>query len=316
MTKFDVITVGSATLDVFVDSEGYGNKKAISFPVGSKILIDELRFSIGGGGTNSAVCFSKLGVKTGFLGKIGSGHNSGIILRELRKAGVEFLGARGDDRTGYSVVLGSKDNNRTILTYKGVNDTLNIKELKLNRCKTKAFYFSSMMGASFEAQLKIAEYATSKGIPFAYNPSTYQVKQGLKKIKPLISEAEILILNDEEAGILSGNKDPLEFLKSIGPEIVCITRGSKGAMAFDGKFKYKVFAHKVKCVEATGAGDTFGSTFVFGALKGMTIEDSLKLAVLNSESVIGHPGAKNGLLSLKELEKNLKDRPVKLLRYI
>jgi ribokinase len=73
---YDVITVGSATVDVFVKTEAElieitkkgSEEELIAYPTGSKILIQQLDFKIGGGGTNTAVAFARLGLKTAYLG--------------------------------------------------------------------------------------------------------------------------------------------------------------------------------------------------------------------------------------------------------
>ena len=73
---YDVITVGSATVDVFAKThfselikiiDPKGETDLLAFPSGSKILIDDLEFTAGGGGTNTAVALSRLGHKVGFL---------------------------------------------------------------------------------------------------------------------------------------------------------------------------------------------------------------------------------------------------------
>ena len=63
---FDVITIGSATVDVFASID----KKFSQVKKGDKILITDLMFETGGGGINSAVGLSRLGLKTAFLGKL------------------------------------------------------------------------------------------------------------------------------------------------------------------------------------------------------------------------------------------------------
>ena len=91
---YDVITVGSATLDVFAKTrfselikiiDPKGETDLIAFPSGSKILVDELEFTTGGGGTNTAVAFSRLGHKVAFVGKLGQGTNSEFINKDLKK---------------------------------------------------------------------------------------------------------------------------------------------------------------------------------------------------------------------------------------
>ena len=57
MNKFNIITFGSAVVDAFVDVAVMEDKEKICFPLGSKILIENVNFSIGGGGTNTAVAF-------------------------------------------------------------------------------------------------------------------------------------------------------------------------------------------------------------------------------------------------------------------
>jgi len=68
----------------------------------------------------------------------------------------------------------------------------------------------------------------------------------------------------------------------------------------------------VKPVETTGAGDAFASTFLLGLIKKKSVDICLKLALLNAESVIMDPGAKNGLQSYNALKKALKKKAPKI----
>jgi len=70
---FDVITVGSVTVDAFINTGNKLFKKSffknyVSVPFGSKILIEDLKFEIGGGGTNTAVALRKLGLNVAYMG--------------------------------------------------------------------------------------------------------------------------------------------------------------------------------------------------------------------------------------------------------
>ena len=140
---YDIITFGSAVIDIFVDTEEREKGKFIAYPVGSKILIKKLRFDIGGGGTNTAVAFSRLGLKTGCICKLGGEFESKKILSLLKKEKISFLGKIEEKATpGYSIILDSKENNRTILTYKGLNDSLKFSELDTKKINTKWLYYS------------------------------------------------------------------------------------------------------------------------------------------------------------------------------
>ncbi|MBT7867591.1 MAG: carbohydrate kinase family protein, partial [Opitutales bacterium] len=78
--KFDVITIGSAVKDVFVQSDKFYVEESDRFPgsedacfvLGGKIEIDEPIFGSGGGATNAAATFAKLGLKAATIAKVGS----------------------------------------------------------------------------------------------------------------------------------------------------------------------------------------------------------------------------------------------------
>ncbi|MBI5389578.1 carbohydrate kinase family protein [Candidatus Woesearchaeota archaeon] len=322
---FDVITVGSATVDVFV----YTNKTEqikiideqcehdlIAYPSGEKILINDLHFSTGGGGTNTAVAFARLGLKTGFVGNIGCDENGTKVKSLLHKEKVAFLGTVSNEKTGYSIILDSREHDRTILTYKESNNHLYYQKLPLPKLKTRWFYFSSMMEESYQTLEKLAAFAQSKGIKVAFNPSSYLTKKGLGYAGSLLKKTTVLILNKEEAEMLVG-KDRIEKvlakLRAAGPALVVITDGKHGAWAHDGKTIYCITPHKVNVVETTGAGDAFASGFLAGYLKKKDVCFALRLGQVNAESVIQHFGAKEILLTYSQAQKAIKKEQCKVV---
>jgi len=302
---YDVVTFGSAVVDVFVNTEVSERKNSICYPSGAKILVEDLRFDIGGGGTNTAVAFARLGLNTGFIGKIGKDEQGQDISNMLKKEKVKFLGKIDKNgMTGYSVILDSKDKSRTILTYKGVNNEISISDIP-KRIKTRWLYYSSFLGKSFETQKKLARILTARGTKLAFNPSMYLIKR--KNLSSLLKMCEVLILNKEEAQVLckknkirvKNDKDLIFGLHKLGPKIVVITDKNKPIQCFDGKKKYKIKPHPVKVVERTGAGDAFASGFVAGLVADKPIEYCLSLGLKEGESVIRHFGAKNKLLKMQ-----------------
>ncbi len=300
---FDVITFGSAVLDVFVDTDVAERGKFMCYPVGSKILLKNIKFEIGGGGTNTAVAFSRFGFKTGWIGKMGDDLDSKEILSMLKREKIEFCGKLDkNDITGYSVILDSKEHNRTVLTFKGANDNLLFDKLNLRKIKTKWLYATSVIGESFKTQKKLVDYLTRKGVRIAFNPSEYLIKR--MNLGPILRLTEVLILNKEEAEMLLKKnkvrvKDLLSGLHSLGPKVVVVTNKNKLTWAYDGKKKYKILPHNIKVVERTGAGDAFGAGFVAGLIAGKSIDEALKLGLKESESVLRYFGAKNKLLKMK-----------------
>ena len=322
---YDVLTVGSATADVYSKTEfsellkGKNKEECIAYPVGSKILIKELTLTSGGGGTNTAVSLARLGHKVAFLGKMGSKENSRRVIDDLKteKVDTSFIVRSEKGRTGYSIILDSIKHDRTILTFKGSNNDLRFSEIKLKKLRTKWFYFSTMMEESFRTLEKLASYAVKSDIKIMFNISSYLAKKGVPYLRNILKKVNILVLNKEEACILVGKNNIESLLKKLhklGPEIIAITDGKHGVYIFNNNYLYYGKPHNIKVVESTGAGDAFASSFLSGIIRKNDIEFAMKLGMANAESVIQYHGAKNILLSYKEALSIMKKRPTKIIK--
>lgn len=320
---YDVITFGSATVDAFAMTDAEmisfthnGNKEEfIAYLSGSKILIENLDFQIGGGGTNTAVSFARLGLRTGFCGCIGKDDNAESILALLKKEKIDFLGSCRSGQSGYSVILDSHHEDRTILTFKGVNNDLRYADLDKSQLKAGWFYFSSLMGESYKTFVKLTAYAKKNKIKVAFNPSSYLAKKGLKSLAAPIKSTDLLVLNKEEAQLILGKEDECsglaKKLAKVGPKTVVVTDGKRGATCYSAKQKKTYFMppKNVRIKETTGAGDAFASAFLAGLILEDDICFALSLAGANAASVITHVGAKNRLLTLAQAKKRMKVKP-------
>lgn len=305
---FDIITLGSATVDVFLYT--YSNKvkvknNLLTMPMGSKILVDCLDIHTGGGGTNTAVSFSRLGLKTGYLGRVGRGNNGTRIINELKKEKVKFLGKR-EGRTAYSVIIDGNFRDRTILTYKGEGGVFGSCDAADLR-KSKWLYVASVTESCFPCAVKMARKAKKTGTKIAFNPSSYLAGLGEKFLRNMISITDVIVMNKEEAQLITGHKDVkycLKHLHDLGPSVVAITNGIKKVHVYDRESLYTANPIKHKAKETTGAGDAFASAFVAGLVKSKGVELALKLAIANAGNVVMSKGAKNGLLSYKKALKS------------
>src|SRR3990167_10820002 len=112
---FDIVSMGSATRDVFlnavdfktIDVAQFSTGKGLCFSLGSKIEIKKIVFTSGGGGTNAAVTFARQGLSVACVGVIGKDLNGQEVLNELLKEGVEIkhFQKHDDNSTAYSVIL-------------------------------------------------------------------------------------------------------------------------------------------------------------------------------------------------------------------
>lgn len=299
---YDIITFGSASVDVFVKTfnESIKHKEHIDlcYHLGEKILIDDLLFSTGGGGTNTAVAFSRLGLKTAFIGCLGSDMNGHFIKKELHAEKVDFLGAIKEGNSGFSVILPG-NNDRTILVHKGLNNSLLWRDVQVSKIQAKWLYLSTMLGQSFDTMQKLAVHAKKHNIRLACNASMYLAKKGLPALAGFLKNLDILILNKEEAQALSNKTLISEICVEIShyfSGIIVITDASNAAYANYYSKHYAKKIKPVKVVDNTGAGDAFAAGFVYGIIKGKGLQTCLDYGHKEALSVLKYIGAKNNLL--------------------
>jgi ribokinase len=309
---YDIITFGSATRDVFLTSsefqvlksEKFRTGKAECVSLGSKVNVEDMVFTTGGGGTNNAVGFARQGLKTVCIVRVGDDIGGWAVIEGLKKEGVDtgFIQLDKKNRTSYSLALISSSGERTILVYRGAAKFLDSKSIKWSRVKAKWFYVGGSLSVDFSVLKKIFDFAAKSKIKIAWNPGSLELKQGLKKLKPLLRKVDIFIVNNEEASFLAGlpyrqERKIFKKLDDIVDGVIVITKGPKGVSVSDGRHIYSAGIPKSKVVERTGAGDAFGAGFVPGYIrKKGDISYAIQLGTANSTSVVQFIGAKTGLL--------------------
>ena len=251
--KFDVVTIGSATRDVLLTAGGFEVRKHADspagveqcFPLGSKIEIENLMFTTGGGGTNAAVTFARQGYKTACIGVIGNDLAGQEIILELRSEAVEtkFFQKHGDDYTAISVILVNPSGERTILSYKGEGQHFGLKKISFDSLKAEWFYLDSM-GGHYELLEAAILHAAGGGIKIAFNPGGKEIGHGWEKLAPLLKNVDVFIANKEEGaqltGVESGNVEGiLNKLKEAVKGIVILSDGPKGVVVRDGQSEYR-----------------------------------------------------------------------------
>ncbi|HLF55098.1 MAG TPA: carbohydrate kinase family protein [Candidatus Nanoarchaeia archaeon] len=315
MKMYDVIVVGSASIDVFIASkskdieiEKNSSHEDVCLPIGAKILLNSLHTGPGGGGVNVSAAFARLGLKTALISKLGKDEHAELLKKFLKREKVAFLGSSTKGKTGYSIIITKLRDNRTILTYKGNNDELKTTDFSWNKLKAKWLYLGTMLGQSHKTQCKIAKYAKKNGINILFNPSLYLAEKGEKYLKPILDACNILVLNKEEAQALTRTKAEITtLLKKLQQKIplVVITDGPKGAYAYNGIKMHSMRPKKVRVIETTGAGDSFTSAFLAAIMHKQDLPTALKWGAAQASSVIQHYGATNILLTRKEIIKHV-----------
>lgn len=211
-----IITIGSATFDIFVKTDQQGvmkfstpesHEKWLCLKHGGKITLDDVVETFGGGATNTAVSFARKGFDASFVGKIGA-HYGDRVIENLEKEGVhtDYVKMTSKDRTAFSTIISTFDGDRTVLLYPGANRLFDAKDLPVEALEKTDWIFLNHVSKEKNtiSQTLLSILQRKKGAKLAWNPGHEQLCQGVKKWKALLNRTEILFLNKEEAAQFTG----------------------------------------------------------------------------------------------------------------
>ena len=316
----DFIAIGDTVTDAFIklpQAEVVGKPDTLEYkiclPFADKIPYESVTIVPAvGNAANAVVASARLGLKTTFVSNVGADKEGEECLNSLRKDGVntEFVKVHEGIKTNYHYVLWYGDE-RTILT-KHESYPYVLPEIE-----AKWVYFSSVSASAYPFHDTIAESLEKHPeTQFAFAPGKNEIKLGVEKLSRLYKRADIFFCNvDEAEKILNiytlGIPELLKRMKELGPKIVVITDGSKGAHAFDGTNIYEqpLYPDPKTPLDRTGAGDAFSSTTVSALALGNDLPTALAWGAINSMSVVQQVGAQKGLLSRDKIEEYLKNAP-------
>ncbi|HKC14667.1 MAG TPA: carbohydrate kinase family protein [Patescibacteria group bacterium] len=312
MKAFDVVTVGGATVDLFllIDPQNphlkfNSDTNELSIRLGDKVVLENSKLTVGGNANNVAVGLKRLGFNTALMAEIGNDEFALEIAKTLKKEGVDSsLIKKGESPSSFSVILNYNED-RTIFTRKVEKK----HDFNFQRLKTEWIYLTSMGVKWEEAYKKVGDYIQKTGTKLVFNPGGTQIDGGLESYSFILKLTEVLIVNRQEGERIVNDEgliinDLLFKLKRLGPKVVVVTDGDKGSYAINDKGE--VFDHeviRVKVVSKTGAGDAYASGFLAAISSNKNIKEAMTWGTKNAASVIKLIGAQAGLMTLEQIQK-------------
>lgn len=317
----EFVAIGETTIDAFIKLENASvncdidkENCKICLPFGAKVPYESVtEIPAVGNASNASVAAARLGLKSALVANVGKDHDGEKCLSTLKSEGVsiEYIRIEEDKKTNYHYVLWYEDD-RTILQ-KHSKFTRHLPDIG----EPKWVYLSSLGEDSLEFHAEITSYLLAHAnVKFAFQPGIFQIKFGKDKLKDIYERSDIFFCNVEEAekilGIDTlGTGELLKRIQALGPKIVVITDGPKGAHAYNGNDMWfqSPFPDPKPPFERTGAGDAFASTIVVALALGNNLPTALSWGAINSMSVVQQIGAQKGLLTSSQIEDYLKSSP-------
>ncbi len=261
--------------------------------------IRDVEESPGGSAANTAVGLARLGVRTGYIGKVAAGREGQFLLDAFRKEGVNTDGiiVSKIGRSGTVIGFVDQEGERALYVDPGVNDSLEFDEIDLGYVAGADFlHLTSFAGdRPFEAQEKLVEALPD--VKVTLDPGTIYARKGWTGLGPLIKRCFAVFPSETELKLLTGKdyKEGSQVLLAEGVKVVGVKLGERGCFVTDHKENHLIGPYKVKVVDSTGAGDAFCAGFLYGLLSRKPLKECGLLGNFVASRVLKKMGARNGL---------------------
>ncbi len=264
MTTPEIISIGEMLVDFTEHISGNGD-----------IMFKQ---NAGGAPANVAVMASKLGVPSGFIGKLGKDMFGAYLKNTLKNEKVNTDGLVLDKNfaTSLAFVRNNEENEREFVFYRknGADINLNYDEIKLKLIDgCKLVHFGALLltsEPSKSAVVKAVEYARQNGKIISYDPNwrehLWESKdEAVSAMRSVLEYVDIIKLSEQELQIITDSDNLIPAIAKLlntGIKIICVTQGAKGCIIATKQGIERFPTYKADIVSTLGAGDSFFGAFL------------------------------------------------------
>lgn len=286
--------------------------------------VDAFAKRVGGAELNVAVTLSRLGHRAGWAGSLGDdefGHEiraflrgegvdvSGVVLDPGAPTGLYFKERRALDRLRvYYYRAGSAASRLRF-------EDLDVEHLLSGEILHLTGITPALSERCRDLTERLLAEAVERGVFVSFDANIrwrlFEEEDPKVVLGPLLAQADLLFLAEEEAGSLFGGKDQ----ESVGHARegmraeTMVVHGDDGAFAVDGTGVAREEAYPVDVVDTVGAGDAFVAGFLSGRLRGWDVGGCLRLANACGACAVTVPGDVEGMPTEEEAMSLLLDSP-------
>ena len=295
---FDVVALGLNAADHLIVVPHYPG-------FNSKVELLSHTLAPGGQCATAMVALARLGMRTRYIGKVGSDDMGRFQIRSLESEGVEASGVTIEDGAESQlafIVIDEVSGERTVIWHR--DERLMIAENEVDKVAVTSGRVLLLDGHNVAASIAAARYAREAGIPTVLDiDNIYAGSEGLLPlIDFLVSSTSFPLKMTQESDLQTALKKLSEMTDA---PFVAATLGRDGALAyFHGRYFHSP-AFTVDCKDTTGAGDAFHGGFIYGLLAGLSVEETLRFANAVAGLKCRAIGARTSLPSLEEVNKLL-----------
>jgi sugar/nucleoside kinase (ribokinase family) len=318
-----VLGLGNALVDILIKLDNENALGQFDLPKGSMQLVDDdfstlvlektkdlpQHFNSGGSAANTIHGLAKLGIETGYMGKIGDDEFGKYFQEDLVKNAISPHVFIGSNKTGKAIGLVTPDSERTFATYLGAAIELTANDLVASVFEQYDYFhvegYLVQNHRLIENALKLAK---QMGMAVSIDLASYNiVEDNVAFIRRLITNYVDIVFANEDEAIAFSEKDPEEALIDISGicEIAVVKLGKKGSLIRQNSSTFEIEPVMVNALDTTGAGDLYAAGFLYGLIQELPLQECGNIASVLASKVIEDFGGKITEKNWKSISKML-----------
>ncbi len=305
-----VLGMGNAIVDVLTRINSDVLLDELQLPKGSMQLVDvdfmlsnaskinqfERLMAAGGSASNTISGLAKLGIQTGFIGKVGHDDVGRSFREETEKNNITAHIQLADSLSGQCLVLISPDGERTMCTFLGAASELTAADLHIDMFKGyDYFHIEGYLVFNNDLIRKAVQLAKEAGLKVSIDLASFNVVDAMHGfLKDIIEDyVDIVFANEEEAKSLTG-LEAEEAVHEIAKvcDIAVVKVGKDGSFIKENEIVYRVDGILANCIDTTGAGDLYASGFLYGMTQQYSLDKCGRIGSIVAGNVVEVVGAK------------------------
>ncbi len=307
----DLVSIGRACIDL----------NAVEY---NRPMEETMTFSkyVGGSPANIVIGASRLGLNTGFIGKISADQHGRFIKKYMANVGVDTSNIVFDSeghKSGLAFTEIKSPTECSILMYReGVAD-LYLAPSEIHEgyiAKSKLLLVSGTAlskSPSREAVFTAIRFARKNGVKVVfeldYRPYSWQCPDETATYYSLVAEqSDIVIGTRDEYNMMENqtkgsNEETTSNLFNYSPDLIVIKHGVEGSNAYVKSGEtFRGNAYKAKVLKTFGAGDSFASAFLYALIRNKDVETALKYGSASAAIVVSRHSSSEAMPTVEEIE--------------
>ncbi len=271
----------------------------------------------GGSAANTVTDLSARGWKCSFIGELGNDETGKFMEKNLEEYKITLIATKTAGMTGSCGIILHSDGHYTVLFKEGASDDIKINDELVKTVESCRLFHSSPFASfksldSLRTQAALAKKARKSGAIVSVSPgrlyseeiSRDKNSEKGKLISKLLSNSDIIFINNSEKRMISGEEDhdkaSKKMLKKFGSKAVCITLGKQGCYIRTKKGGLLLPANEGKKIVSTlDAGDAFAAGFLNSYIRGKSVRTCAENGNKSASLCVENMDPKKYLLRLR-----------------